>query len=62
MQQINKIVRPSDVPDSGIMTDLLWSDPSPQKGWNETGGRGIGYEFGADIVAKFLKDFDLDLI
>lgn len=28
-QQIADIQRPSDVPDSGLMCDILWSDPSP---------------------------------
>ena len=27
MEQIKKIVRPVDVPDTGLLCDLLWSDP-----------------------------------
>ena len=27
MEQIKKIVRPVDVPDTGLLNDLLWSDP-----------------------------------
>lgn len=26
-KQINAIVRPTDVPDSGLLCDLLWADP-----------------------------------
>jgi serine/threonine-protein phosphatase PP1 catalytic subunit len=27
MEQIRRIVRPTDVPDNGLLCDLLWSDP-----------------------------------
>lgn len=62
MEQIGRIARPTDVPDSGLLCDLLWSDPdSGVKGWAE-GDRGVGYAFGGDIVDQFLKKHDLDLI
>ena len=35
------------------MTDLLWSDPSSNSGWNHNIGRGIGYHFGGDISQQF---------
>lgn len=32
--QINSIIRPTDVPDTGLLCDLLWADPdSSVKGW-----------------------------
>ena len=54
-QQIRKIVRPTDVPDNGLMCDLLWSDPDhDMKGWGEI-DKGISYWFGEDVVSKFWK-------
>jgi len=62
MEQIRRIVRPTDVPDNGLICDLLWSDPEPEvTGWNES-DRGVSYTFGPDVVAGFLKKHDLDLI
>jgi serine/threonine-protein phosphatase PP1 catalytic subunit len=35
ISQINQIVRPIDIPDIGLLCDLLWADPeSNVKGWN----------------------------
>lgn len=62
MDQIRKIMRPTDVPDSGLICDLLWSDPEEGiSGWGEN-DRGVSFTFGADIVEKFLRKHDLDLI
>ena len=27
VNQINEIVRPTDIPDTGLLCDLLWADP-----------------------------------
>ena len=27
MEQIRRIMRPTDVPDTGLLCDLLWADP-----------------------------------
>ena len=62
IEQINHIRRPTDVPDSGVTCDLLWSDPDPDiSGWAEN-DRGVSYTFGADVVGKFLTKHDFDLI
>jgi serine/threonine-protein phosphatase PP1 catalytic subunit len=62
MDQIRRIPRPTDVPDSGIICDLLWSDPDKDiEGWGEN-DRGVSFTFGGDVVAKFLKKHDLDLV
>jgi len=61
-EQIRRIMRPTDVPDSGLLCDLLWSDPDkdiPEWGEND---RGVSYTFGAKVVSKFLRKHDLDLI
>lgn len=73
LQDINKIVRPTDVPDTGIMCDILWSDPAmlkdkngyntgeAGKGWAHN-DRGISYTFGDDVVHEFCQKHKLDLV
>jgi len=61
-EQIRRIMRPTDVPDTGLLCDLLWSDPDRDvSGWGEN-DRGVSYTFGADVLTKFLNKHDLDLI
>ncbi|UKJ90329.2 serine/threonine protein phosphatase 1, PP1-gamma catalytic subunit [Theileria orientalis] len=62
MDQIRQISRPTDVPDTGLLCDLLWSDPDPNTtGWGEN-DRGVSFTFGSDIVVNFLVKHELDLI
>eukprot|EP00906_Rhabdomonas_costata_P031756 RCo044818 len=62
LEQIRHILRPTDVPDSGLICDLLWSDPDDNVvGWGEN-ERGVSFTFGTDVVEKFLADHQLDLI
>jgi len=61
-QQVTRLVRPTDVPDSGIICDLLWADPDKDiAGWAES-DRGVSFIFGPDVVTNFLQKFDMDLI
>lgn len=60
--QINEIERPTEIPDNGLLCDLLWSDPtSSADGWSDS-DRGVSCTFGADIVYEFLSKNGLDLI
>lgn len=62
LKVINEIERPTDVPDKGILCDLLWADPEDEvKGFLES-DRGVSYLFGEDIVNDFLDMVDMDLI
>ncbi|KAF0701320.1 Aste57867_8170 [Aphanomyces stellatus] len=62
MQQIARLPRPLQQIDVGLVADLLWADPQPDiLGWGEN-DRGISYTFGVDVVTKFLRDHDLDMI
>jgi len=62
MEQIRRIIRPTDIPDQGLLCDLLWSDPEKSiTGWDKN-ERGVSFTFGADVVTSFLKRHDLDLI
>ncbi|RZC22427.1 Serine/threonine-protein phosphatase PP1 isoform B [Glycine soja] len=62
LDQIRNLQRPTDVPDTGLLCDLLWSDPSKDvQGWGMN-DRGVSYTFGADKVSQFLQKHDLDLV
>uniref|UniRef100_A0A0C9S911 Serine/threonine-protein phosphatase n=1 Tax=Wollemia nobilis TaxID=56998 RepID=A0A0C9S911_9CONI len=62
LDQIKNIARPTDVPDEGLLCDLLWSDPDKEiEDWGEN-DRGVSYTFGPKIVSDFLQKHDLDLI
>lgn len=62
LDQIRAIHRPTDVPDSGLLCDLLWSDPDRNvQQWGEN-DRGVSFTFGVSVVEDFLEKHDLDLI
>jgi len=62
LEQIRRIVRPTDIPDTGLLCDLVWADPDADvQGWGEN-DRGVSFTFGADVVENFLKRHEFDLI
>ncbi|KPI84925.1 putative serine/threonine protein phosphatase pp1(59) [Leptomonas seymouri] len=63
LDQIRRILRPTDVPDSGLICDLLWSDPAdePIVGFGDN-DRGVSWTFGENVVESIVQNFDLDLI
>lgn len=61
LEDIRKLDRNIEPPDSGIMSELLWSDPQPYPG-RAPSKRGVGLAFGPDITEKFLKLNNLSLI
>ncbi|BFZ17850.1 hypothetical protein BsWGS_20888 [Bradybaena similaris] len=62
LDQIRQLHRPSDVPDHGLLCDILWSDPDEDiTGWGEN-DRGVSYTFGGDIVKEYLRRFSCSLI
>ena len=66
-----------DVPDFGLLCDLLWSDPADsaqganrrstrvgmrnQPGWTDN-DRGVSYKFNESVVHAFCERHELDLI
>ncbi|KAM0750573.1 phosphoprotein phosphatase PPZ [Meredithblackwellia eburnea MCA 4105] len=62
MDDIRRISRPTDVPDYGLLNDLLWSDPSDTALDWEDNERGVSYCFGKTVIASFLARYDFDLI
>jgi serine/threonine-protein phosphatase PP1 catalytic subunit len=62
VDQIKKLVRPTDVPEQGLLCDLLWSDPEENKTGFGPNDRGVSVTFNSKVVETFLKNNDLDLI
>lgn len=62
LDQIREIARPTEIPDAGLLCDLLWSDPDSNiEGWADS-DRGVSCTFGPDVVTEFLDKNDLDLV
>ncbi|KAJ2813819.1 serine/threonine protein phosphatase Pzh1, partial [Coemansia furcata] len=62
MEQVRQLPRPCDVPDHGVLNDLLWSDPSETAADWEENERGVSYCFGKSVISEFLRRMDFDLI
>ncbi|KAI9680298.1 MAG: serine/threonine protein phosphatase Pzh1 [Trizodia sp. TS-e1964] len=62
MDDIRQISRPTDVPDYGLLNDLLWSDPADMDTDWEANERGVSYCFGKKVILEFLQRHDFDLV
>ena len=62
MDDIRQIARPTDVPDYGLLNDLLWSDPADMEADWESNERGVSYCFGKKVIMDFLQRNDFDLV
>jgi serine/threonine-protein phosphatase PP1 catalytic subunit len=65
-REINNIKRPCEIPEEGVLCDLVWSDPETEgptfvTGWHPN-DRGVSYLFCRDVLKNFLKDNKLELI
>ena len=62
IEQLKKIMRPTDVPEEGLLCDILWSDPDANcNGWGPN-DRGVSVVFNEKSLKKFLNKNDLDLL
>ena len=62
VEQLKHIVRPTDIPDQGLLCDLLWSDPEKDVTKWGPNDRGVSVTFGQAVLSAFLDKNDLDLI
>nr|KAK5437083.1 serine/threonine protein phosphatase Pzh1 [Exophiala xenobiotica] len=62
MDDIRQIARPTDVPDYGLLNDLLWSDPADMDQDWDSNERGVSYCFGKKVIVDFLARHDFDLV
>ena len=62
VDQIQKIMRPTDVPEEGLLCDILWSDPDENaSGWGAN-DRGVSVTFNEKVLKNFLEKNELDLL
>lgn len=61
LDDVRKVKRGMEPPESGLMSDLLWSDPQPFPGKSPS-KRGVGFSFGPDITSAFLERNNLTLL
>ena len=62
LSSISDISRPTEIPDSGLLCDLLWSDADKEVLDFDENDRGVSVVFGEKIVQEFNRKNDLDLI
>ena len=59
---LKKIIRPTEVPDKGLLCDLLWSDPDRDaESWSKN-QRGISVLFNEKDVDEAIENLDIDVI
>jgi serine/threonine-protein phosphatase 4 catalytic subunit len=61
IDEIRAVDRKQEPPHTGLMCDILWSDPEEVHGW-DVSPRGAGFVFGDDVVEKFNHYNGLSLI
>ncbi|GAV06747.1 hypothetical protein RvY_16684 [Ramazzottius varieornatus] len=61
IEDIRHIDRNRQPPDSGLMCEILWSDPQDQLGLKAS-KRGVAFEFGPDVTENFCKLNNIDYV
>jgi serine/threonine-protein phosphatase PP1 catalytic subunit len=61
-KQILNIERPTDIPDTGMLCDILWSDPKQSDEHWEENERGVSFTFNGDVVEQFCAKNEIDLV
>ncbi|VDI09845.1 serine/threonine-protein phosphatase 5 [Mytilus galloprovincialis] len=61
LDDLRKVDRNRQPPETGAMCELLWSDPQMMCGTSDS-KRGVGTMFGPDVTKKFLQKNKLDYI
>lgn len=61
IDQVSLIERSDELPNTGALADLTWSDPDEIEGW-AVNQRGAGWLFGTKPVQEFCRNNEVDLI
>lgn len=53
---LHTLERRQDIPEEGIVADMMYTVPQEYPGWNYTNCRSSTWHFGPDVTAEFLKN------
>ena len=59
---MKKTMKPTDIPEEGLLCDLLWNAPDINCDRRGTNDRGVSVIFSEIVLKTFLEKNDLDLI
>jgi len=62
IKDIKKISRPCEIPESGILSEILWADPSKEIKEFGKSDRGSGVFFGLNPVKRFLSNNGFEMM
>ncbi len=62
IREINTIKKGTKIPDTGLLCDLMWSDPGNHQSEWENNDRGASFTFNQSAITKFMVKNNLDLI
>ena len=62
VDQLQKVMRPTDIPEDGLLCDILWSDPDENASGFGENDRGVSCTFNETVLKNFLAKNDLDLL
>jgi len=62
IREINTIKKGTKIPDSGLLCDLMWSDPGNHNNEWENNDRGASFTFNQSAINKFMVKNNLDLV
>ena len=64
LEALRKTKKPENIPDEGLLCDLMWADPekNQMEGYNFNSSRGVGVTFNERAVEDICNKLDIDLI
>lgn len=62
LEHINNIQKGTNIPNSGLLCDLTWSDPKKHTTNFMSNDRGVSYTFNEKMVDDFCKKHEIDLV
>ena len=64
LDQLRRTKKPENIPDEGLLCDLMWADPEPnqRENYEFNKSRGVGVTFNEKAVEDACNKLDLDLI